>query len=440
MKLGKLVLPIASLVALLPAATSCMAQLIALAPTSKPSAADAPKSSEWHQWRGPNRDGISPEKSLLREWPAEGPKLAWRVEGLGGAFSSVAVSDGMIFTMGNRNGATFLIGLNAADGAEVWATRVGDGDRPNCTPTVDGDLVYAVGFNGDLLCARAKNGEEVWRVNFGRDFGGKMMSGWGYSESPLVDGNLLVCTPGASDAMIAALDKRTGQKLWTTAIPAETGPKGQDGAGYSSIVIGKLGGTKQYVQLVGRGLIGVNAKTGKLIWGYNKIANGTANVPTPIIRDDLVFCSSGYNDGGTALLKVSGATSSSVQELYYFPDRKLQNHHGGMILLGDFVYMGHGHNQGFPICVDLRSGETAWAPGRGPGKGSAAISYADERLYFRYEDGTMALLEATPSQYQLKGQFELPSKLDRSWSHPAISGGKLYLRDQDVLLCYDIRR
>ena len=421
--------------------TTVPAQRLALAPAAKPGATEKPKSTEWHQWRGPNRDGISPEKNLLQEWPAGGPPLAWRTQGLGGAFSSVAVWDGRLFTMGNREGGTFLIALSAADGKELWATKVGGGDRPNCTPTVDGDLVYAITFGGDLLCARTANGEEVWRKNFGNDFGGRMMSGWGYSESPLVDGDTLVCTPGGQDAMLVGLNKRSGEKLWSTKMPAEIGDKGQDGAGYASVVISHAAGTRQYITFVGRGIVGVDTKDGNLLWHYNKIANGTANIPTPLINDNLVFCSSGYGDGGSALLKIGGrGTKLESQEVYYFDARKMQNHHGGMILLDQFIYMGHGHNQGFPMCVELKSGEVAWAPGRGAGKGSAAVSFADGHLYFRYEDGVMALIKADPKEYQLKGQFELPSKLDRSWSHPAISGGKLYLRDQDVLLCYDIKR
>ena len=423
------------------AASQVFSQELALAPTARSGAVAKRTSTEWHQWRGPNRDGISPEKSLLQEWPTEGPTLAWQVDGLGEAFSSVAVSEGRIFTMGNRSGATYLIALDLKDGKELWATKVGSGDRPNCTPTVDDDLVYALSHGGDLLCAKSATGDEVWRKNFGNDFGGRMMSGWGYSESPLVDGDNMICTPGSNDAMLAALNKRTGATVWKTKMRSGVGDKGQDGAGYSSIVISNAGGTRQYVQLVGRGVVGVDAKSGELLWDYNRVANSTANVPTPLIKDNFVFCSSGYGDGGSALLKLDGRKNRySAAEVYYFPDRKLQNHHGGMILLDKFVYMGHGHNQGFPVCVDFASGEVAWAPGRGAGHGSAAVSYADGRLYFRYEDGVMALIEASPAQYSLKGQFELPSKRDRSWAHPAISGGHLYLRDQGVLMCYDIRK
>lgn len=409
------------------------------AKTKKSSGEAAAGGGEWSQWRGPHRDGISPEKGLLQDWPAEGPELVWQTKGLGGGFSSVAVSQGKLFTSGERGGKVELIALDAKNGEPIWAAEIGGGQRPNSTPTVDGDLVFALGFDGDLICAETATGKVVWKKNFGRDFGGQMMSGWGYSESLLVDGDHLICTPGSKDAMLAALNKRTGEVVWKTAV-AELGPKGGDGAAYASVMITNAGGVKQYVQFVGRGLIGVDAKSGKLLWNYNPIANGTANIPTVLIKDDLVFCSSGYGTG-SALLKLSGKGGQvQAEEVYFLNANVAQNHHGGMILLGDHVYMGHAHNEGFPLCLELKTGKETWRPGRGPGRGSAAVSFADGQLYFRYEDGTMALIEATPKAYKLNGKFELPSKLDKSWQHPTISGGKLYLRDQDVLLVYDIRR
>lgn len=218
------------------------------------------------------------------------------------------------------------------------------------------------------------------------------------------------------------------------------GQAGGDGAAYSSIVISQGGGVKQYVQLVGRGVIGVAAKDGSFLWGYNRVANGTANIPTPIVKGDFVFCSTGYQTG-SALLKLSSAGGDKVQaeEVYFLDPKTMQNHHGGMLLVGDHVYCGHGHNEGFPLCVQLATGKEAWRPGRGAGSGSAAVAYADGHLYFRYQNGTMALLEANPQEYRLKGKFELASKRGESWPHPVIAHGKLYARDQDALLCYDIR-
>ena len=397
-------------------------------------------SSDWPSWRGPNRDGISRETGLLKSWPADGPQELWRTNGFGGGFSSLTIADGRLFTMGNAGG-TKLIAADINRGQVLWRAQVGGGSAPNCTPTVDSNLVFGLSHGGDLLCANVKTGAEVWRKNFPADFGGKMMSGWGYSESPLVDGDKLIVTPGSQSAMIAALDKRTGAVLWRSAMPRNVGSAGKDGAGYSSVVISNAAGVKQYVQLVGRGVISVDANTGQLLWGYNRIANGTANVPTPLVKGDYVFASSGYGDGGSALLKVTRSRGGNIspQEVYYKRNNELQNHHGGMILIGDHVYMGHGHNNGFPVCFDLLTGRDMWRPGRGPGGGSAAVVSADGHLYFRYESGVMALIEATPERYNLKGSFKIAIKNGQSWSHPVVSDGRLYLRDQNEMICYDVR-
>ena len=393
---------------------------------------------DWPQWRGPNRDGISTETGLMDRWPDEGPRELWRTRGLGRGYASVSIAGGKIFSMGRLQGQTHIVALDVADGEVLWTVPVGGGGDPNCTPTVDGALVFGLSHGGDLLCADVNSGEAIWKKRFPDDFGGKMMSGWGYSESPLVDGDKLVCTPGAPDAIIAALDKRTGKAIWKTAM-ANAGSRGRDGAAYSSIVIGNGGGVRQYVQLVGRGVIGVDANNGRLLWGYNRTANGTANVPTPVIKSDFVFCSTGYG-AGAALLRLSGRRGQiSAEEVYFKNGNDLQNHHGGMILLGDHVYMGHGHKNGHPVCVNLSTGRDAWRPGRGPGTGSAAITCADGHLYFRYQNGVMALIEATPESYKLKGSFTIGINNGNSWAHPVISNGRLYLRDQDEMICYDIR-
>lgn len=394
---------------------------------------------DWPSWRGPNRDGVSSEKGLLRAWPKQGPRLAWKIDGLGGGYSSVAIADGRIFTLGHRGGKTSLIALDLDTREEVWATEVGNGS-PNSTPTVDGDLVFALGRGGDLLCADAETGRALWRKSFSRDFGGKMMSGWGYSESPLIDGEKLICTPGASDAIIVALNKQTGEVIWKAAVSEELGPRGRDGAGYASPVVSEGGGVRQYITLVGRGLVSVRADDGKFLWSYNKVANGTANIPTPVVSGNDVFCSSGYGTGAALLQLSRDGDGVKVEEKYFLPGGTLQNHHGGMVLLEGYVYCGHGHNDGFPACIALKTGRPTWRRARGPGSGSAAVIYADGHLYFRYEDGTMALFEATPKRLVLKGAFRLASNNGKSWPHPVIHDGMLYLRDQGTLLCYDIRR
>ncbi len=404
--------------------------------------ADLPVStSDWPQWRGPHRDGLSADTGLLQQWGDNGPQLAWKTAGLGPGYSSISIHDGRIFTMGERDAQECVIALNLSDGHELWHTPVGKtGDNggypgPRCTPTTDGDLIYALGTRGDLVCCNAATGKIVWRKNLETDFGGSMMSGWGYSESPLVDGDKLICTPGAKNAMLVALNKKTGAEIWRSSIP-----EGKAGAGYSSIVISTGAGKKQYVQLVGQGLIGVSADDGKFLWNYNRVANSVANIATPIVRDDYVFASTAY-DAGSALVKlVPSGDGVKAQEVYFLPANKFQNHHGGMVLVGDYLYAGHGQKNGFPICIEWKTGHVKWGGDkRGPGQGSAAVAYADGRLYFRYEDGTMALIGASPLEYKLYGTFKIPDVKEPSWPPPVIAGGKLYLREQDALLCYNLK-
>lgn len=397
---------------------------------------------DWPQFRGPNRDGRSTETGLLTEWPKDGPPLAWRIEGLGKGYSSVAIASGRIFTMGDRRGDMFVIALDRATHKEVWATLIGekwDDGGPRCTPTIDGEFLYAIGPHGDLACLRADNGKEVWRKNLAKDFGGEMMSGWGYSESPLIDGDKLVCTPGGRDAAIVALDKKSGKTAWKAALP-DLGSRGRDGAGYSSIVISEAGGIRQYVQTLGRGTVGVAADDGRFLWGYNKIANQTANIPVPVVSGNYVFCTTSY-ETGSALLELKPTDNGKgikATEVYFLGPTQFENHHGGVILLDGYIYGGHGRNNGTPTCIEMKTGKIAWKD-RGPGRNSAAITYADGRFYFRYEDGTVALIEAKPAALKVVSSFKLPTNEGPSWPYPVVCDGRLYLRHGDSLLCYDIK-
>lgn len=404
---------------------------------------------DWPQWRGPKRDNISPDTGLLKEWPKEGPRLIWNArevnkgKSVGTGFSSVSIAGGRIYTMGDRGPEGYVFCLDQATGAEIWATKIYEekknGDGPRCTPTIDGDRLYALSRHGHLVCLNLARGDIVWRKHLKDDLGGRMMSGWDYSESPLVDGDKLVCTPGGDDCALAALNKYTGEVIWKAKVP-QCG-----GAGYASIVISQGAGVKQYITLLGAGkgggLVGVEAETGKLLWNYRKIANGTANIPTSLVKGDLVFCSTGYGTGAALLRIVRDQNGDvSVKEEYFLKGGTLQNHHGGMVLLGDHVFGGHGHNDGRPFCFNIKSGKFAWEPVENPGSGSAAVAYADGHLYFRWQNNTMGLVEATPEEFRLKSTFRLPKDLSTpGWQHPVIIDGRMYVRGNNQVLCYDLR-
>jgi len=232
-------------------------------------------SAAWPQWRGPNRDAVSTETGLLKSWQPAPPKLAWQASGIGAGFSSLSIVGERIYTMGDIGADQFVLALNRADGKVIWKARVGpewedEYGGPRATPTIDGDRVYALGSDGDLVCLDASSGAVRWKKNLDKNFGGRVMTVWKWAESPLVDGDRLIVTPGGPWAGMVALNKATGATIWESEIP-QVGPKGRDGAGYSSIVISNGGGVKQYVQLMGRGLVGIRASDGKFLWGYNKL-------------------------------------------------------------------------------------------------------------------------------------------------------------------------
>jgi outer membrane protein assembly factor BamB len=405
--------------------------------------------ADWPQWRGPSRDGRSAEKGLLQSWPAGGPPLAWQAKGFGTGFSTVAVANGRVYTLGDRGEQQFALAASEKDGSPLWQTAIGKAWNdeflgPRSTPTLDGDRVYVLSTDGDLYCLEAATGKQVWSRNLPADFSGDMMKAkgsysWKFSESPLIDGDRVIVTPGSRTAALVALDKMTGKTIWQAAIP-ELGEKGVDGAGYSSAVISEGGGVRHYVQLVGRGVVGIEAATGRFLWSYNKVANEVANIPTPLVFGDHVFASTGYGTG-SALIKLSPGPDKGVkaEEVYFLPGEKLQNHHGGMILDGGHVYLGTGHNKGFPIAIEVATGKILWGPERNAGTGSAAVAYADGRLIFRYQNGKVVLISASPQGYQEHGSFDIPGVERPSWPHPVIANGRLYLREQDTLYAYDIK-
>jgi outer membrane protein assembly factor BamB len=417
----------------LPLTSLNLALTVTLIFTSQAPAAD------WSQWRGPQRNGISEEKGLLQEWPQEGPTLLWQKEELGDGYSTPAVAGGRLYVLGNKGlDNEFVQALDANDGSPLWPApttigKVGNPDQnppypgARSTPIVDGSTLYVLGSDGDLLSLDAETGKSNWKKNLRADFGGKPGK-WAYAESPLVDGDVLVCTPGGSQATIVALNKKSGDTIWQSAIP------GGEDAAYSSVVIFNAAGVKQYVQFLGKGVVGVDAKTGELLWRYDRTATGSpANIPTPLAFDDYVYTASGRGGGGLIRIKREG--NALVPEEIYF-DSNLPKAIGGTVRVGDYIYGASDALQ----CIELLSGDVKW---KDRSVGAASIVYADGNLYLHGENGEVALVEATPEAYREKGRFTPPGQPDRgkskAWAYPAVANGKLYIFDWGTLWCYDVR-
>ena len=389
---------------------------------------------DWPTWRGPKRDGSSTEKNLLAAWPAGGPPLAWKAEGCGVGFSSVSVVGGRVFTMGDGPDGGLVRAFDEKTGKSVWTSEVlgkpgGNYAGTRCTPAVDGGFVYALGQFGDFVCLEAATGKEVWRKSLQKDFGGNY-SGWNYTESPLVEGNKVLVTPGGKKGAVVALDKKTGALLWQSS-------DFTDGAQYSSLIAADINGVHQYLQLTAASVAGIEANSGKMLWRAERKGQ-TAVITTPIYANNQVFVTSGYGVGCNAFKITKDSAGFKTEEIEPYGKKNMMNHHGGVILLGDYIY-GHSDSKGW-ICQDFKTGDVKWSNG-GVGKGS--IAYADGHFYCRSEGGkgNVALIEATPDGYKEKGRFEQPDRSKQnSWAHPVIANGKLYLRDQDVLLCYDVKK
>lgn len=382
---------------------------------------------EWPQWRGPNRDGISKEKGLLKQWPADGPPRVWKTNGLGNGYSTVSVSGGRIFTLGLKGNREFVMALDAADGRPLWVQAHGGrfsndrGDGPRGTPTVEGDRLYALGGNGDLSCLETATGRIVWTLNLLEKFGGSNIH-WGISESPLVLGDRLLVNAGGPSASIVALNKKDGALIWKSQ---------SDRAGYSSAITLETGGIPQAVFFTHQRALAVDVRNGNLLWDYSQVANRTANIATPIAKGNRVFVSSDYGTG-CALLEIKpNGQGLAAQEVYF--NRDMKNHHSSSVLIDDTLY---GFSSSILTAMRFDDGQVLWKD-RSVGKGS--LVYADGHLYCFSEKGVVGLVEAKPSGYQEKGRFSVPQESLPTWSHPVVAGGRLYLRDQDTLYAFDVR-
>lgn len=390
----------------------------------------APVTSDWPQWRGPERDGISAEKGLLRQWPAAGPKQVWSISNLGEGYGSLSIQGERIFVQGTTRSASVVYSLNRADGKTVWTASLGPkvdegrGNGPRSTPTIDGDRIYVLTENGDLACLRAKDGSRVWSRNILRDFGGDNPK-WLISESPLIDGNRVIVSPGGNGAGIVALDKMSGKTIWTA-------KELSDEAGYSSCIIEDVGGVRTIMNFTSSAAVGVRASDGKVMWRHTKAANRTANCTTPVFHNNKVFFSSAYDTGAVLLDLTARGGEVQAREVYF--TRDMMNHHGGVVLVNGYLY---GFSNSILTCLEFATGKKMWSA-RSVGKGS--LTYADGMLYLFGENNSVALAEATPSGYNEKGRFTVQDQGRPSWAHPVVAGGRLYIRNQGILTAYDVRQ
>ncbi|HEU0121925.1 MAG TPA: PQQ-binding-like beta-propeller repeat protein [Bryobacteraceae bacterium] len=382
--------------------------------------------ADWPQWRGIERDGRTAETGLLKQWPAKGPEQLWRVTTLGEGYSSFAVAGGKLYTQSQKNGKQWVVALDANTGKTLWETAAGEafpqdrGPGPRGTPTLDGDTLYSLSADGTLLSLTAATGKKNWEQNILREYNGSQIN-WGLSESPLVDGSRLIVTPGGKNRGVVALDKKTGRALWGS---------GDDQAGYSSAIAFDFAGQRHLVLFTAHGAMGLNAANGWLMWKYNKVANRVANVATPLYHDGHVFLSSDYGTG-CALLKLSAAGDRvNATEVYFNKD--MRNHYCSSVLQDKHVY---GFSSGILTAMDFLTGEVAWRE-RSVGKGQVIL--AGGLLYLQGENGSVALAEATPTGYKELSRFEFGHDNYPLWTLPVISAGKLYLRDQSRLVCYNI--
>ena len=394
--------------------------------------------ADWPQWRGPNRDAHSAETGLLKEWPKDGPKLVWHVTNLDAGYSTPSVVGPRLYLLSNVGiKDEFVRALSTEDGKTLWSVRIGrvgnPGQKPpypaaRSTPTVEGDVLYSLGSDGDLVCLETADGKERWRKNLRTDFGG-VYGEWAYAESPLIEGDLLICTPGGEKNTLVALNKKTGETVWTCPVP------GGDAAGYASALAADIAGVRQIVQFVARGVIGVDAKTGAFLWRFDATGKGPANMTTPVIHDNLIYTGGGRSGGGVVKVSKSADGKWVAEQVYH--DMKFPQSAGGAIRVGEYLY---GSMTGGLGCVEFKTGTVKWLD---KSISPASLCFADGRIYLHGENGMMALIEATADAYKERGRFSPPGQPERgnskAWAHPVVTGGRLYLRDGPVLWCYDLK-
>lgn len=392
--------------------------------------------ADWNQWKGPNRDGKSTETGLNTDWSKQLPKLLWTAEGLGNGFSNLSVFNDKMFTMGDFNEKTYIIALNRADAKVLWKTEIGIGGMPGgfgigpkCTPTTDGNYVYALSQNGVLACVDFETGKLIWKKDFIQDFNGKMMSQWGFAESPLLDNDWIICCPGSEqNGTMFALDKKTGNVVWQT--KELTNP-----ASYASVSVINIDGVRQYLILTDKILAGINCQDGSLLWKVD-FPGKVAVCTDPVYDDHIVFVTCAYGIGSYAYSIQKQGDQFVANEIYNV--REIDNKHHGLILDNGFIYSTT--DKGALNCVEMKTGEMKWQNRRL--RAVSDLAFVDGHLILRTEkSGELILVEANPKKYIEKGRFQQPDRTDHyAWTYPLILDGKLFIRDQDKLFCYDLSK
>jgi outer membrane protein assembly factor BamB len=395
------------------------------------SAAETGSDAWWPEFHGPRRDNISPEKGLLKKWPEEGPELIWKYPECGGGYSMVSVADGMIFTAGDFGDREMLIALNM-DGKLLWTSPNGaswNGPHPGSrtTPTYHRGLLYHMNPTGRLAAYRAPSGKQIWSVDLQSEFGARYGT-WAMAENVVVEGDLLLCVPGGSKALVAALNKHTGETVWVNTELKEV-------AAYCSPVLVTYQGVRQMITLTQKSVVGVDVHTGKLLWSYPHLTRHDQNVTSPVFSDGYVFVTSGHFSGGR-LLEINPNLHDATEVWYR---KSFDNCHGGVILVDGCLY-GSGCRKGGKdfFCVDFLTGKERQVDRTLNDKLSLAC--ADGMLYGLSYKGKMWLMAITPGGFSVVSQFDVPRKSkDLYLSQPVICGGRLYLRHDRNLYAYDIR-
>lgn len=404
------------------------------------------RAADWPGLRGLARDGVSAETGLVA-WPKNGPALKWTFNAAGAGYGSPAVVNGTVYLLGTKEKNEVVLAIDGS-GKELWSTVIGPifdfqgnswSGGPNATPTVADGRVYAQGSQGILLCVDATSGKNIWSVDLAKELaaevnpvgGGPAKIGWGFSASPLRDQTRLVVATGGQGGLFTSLDPATGKVQWRS-----DSLKVQ--ATYGSVTVGTFGGVRQYITMTQNGAAAVNASDGSTAWVYKRDADYPDIVAcTPVITPSGVYITAGYG-GEATLLKVAAKSAEPV-----WSAKEISSNLGGFVISGKYAFGFHGKRSW--ACQDLEYGNAVWT-GKRNALGSGSAILADGKLIAMAEDtGAVALIQADSASYKELSRFNLPVESairksgGRRWTHPALSDGLLFLRDQELLFCYKVR-